>query len=173
MEGTWTELLSSLENLCTLLVAHKYRNLAKKRHERELQIYHHPISDAMITKIEPSECEACERFTAIGMALSIRKIPNRKRKTVINHRANANTLDQWFFASCNHSPDISSNRNAFERVLTNTQLTSKNTCSLNAFETNANQLGRKQREFRCNICSFSCVWPFDLKQHLKQKHKIV
>lgn len=32
---------------------------------------------------------------------------------------------------------------------------------------------KKQRQFSCEHCSFSCTWLYDLKMHLKQKHKIL
>lgn len=68
---------------------------------------------------------------------------------------------------------------AFGTLLTKKHITIFNRSMHDAASTTATRMpfgtakSKKQRQFCCTYCSFSCTWLYDLKIHLKQKHKIL
>lgn len=110
------------------------------------------ISDAMISKTETTKSICESNYSNSNWATTI----------------NGSSSLPYHSISLESPTKTLLNKN--DVVIINQSLDSRNSAKQMAFD---RKMAKKQRHFSCTFCPFTCTWFYDLKIHLKQKHKIL
>lgn len=66
-----------------------------------------------------------------------------------------------------HKHSLDTTMKTFDKIILNRSLQNNFQMAFNC------KMEKNQRQYSCTFCPFICTWLYDLKIHLKQKHKIL
>lgn len=143
----------------------KELNKCQKKKKTDCILSH--ISDAMITNMKTTKSIYDDIHsnwaTTINFSSSLQSYANEQISIEKPNSTSNLTFDH--FMDCQKNRQFS-NIDTVEHIQICSDPLQHRTIS------NLNVTTKNQRQFTCTYCPFSCTWFYDLKIHLRQKHKI-